>query len=206
MTPLRCLQKGLELVRRDDEFRVEIEEILRADGHAREEMTLIDVDPAKPVAVRCLADPGHLQDLLTIGDRQGKDQRHRTARYQPIGGRGRDPDVPGLHHGAQQAKRQDRHRHAKHRKSGSQPMPQGIANDEFDQFHGKRLMLQAAGFRVQASSCRLHVSSLQLPGKPQRAGPKVPLIVTPAEAGVQQISDRFRLPSIGVNLRMENLL
>ena len=90
-----------------DEFRVELQVAFRLDGKVGEEVLLVDIDAAEPVAVGDLLDPRHPEQFLLVGDGEGKDQGDGVPGDEPAGGGGLDAGIPGADHGAQQAEGKD---------------------------------------------------------------------------------------------------
>ena len=60
----------LFLLRREQVLRVHLQVAVRVHRELREEMALVDVDPAEPGAERDGADPGDLRQPVLVGERQ----------------------------------------------------------------------------------------------------------------------------------------
>ena len=79
-------EKGIFLLRWQNELGVEVEVALWLDGIIGEEILFGDVHTAEPVPVRKAFDPRHLPYPVFIGNGQGENERDRISCNQP--GRG----------------------------------------------------------------------------------------------------------------------
>ena len=140
-------QECLPLLGREDELGIDLQVRGWIDRELREEIALAHVDPAEPVRPGNRGHAVDLADLLDIGQRQGKHQRHGVTGDEPRAGARVGAGIPRVDDGTQQTERRDRDHDAHDREGRAELVPQRVLEDEAKDVHDpyQRVSLPHAG-------------------------------------------------------------
>ncbi len=128
-------EPGLLLFRREDEFRVHVEEILRYHRIFHKEVLWLLVIAAEPRLMGDERHPGNAFHPLFVAHRQQLDERDLVSHDEPV--RAGDFNLPeqGLLDRAQKGKQNEGHENRKQSQRGAQFLALQIAPDQVQVFH-----------------------------------------------------------------------
>ena len=152
---LSVSDKGPPLIIGDNEFRKHLVHSVGIDRELREEIAFVLIDSAEPVRECDLLYARDFQQPVSIGERQGLDDRSPVNCYQAV--RARDIDTPSerpAHH-EQQAKQKQRYREGAHCQHGADLLAKQIGEDEGQEFHEAPTSFLAASTRAPFSRCNV---------------------------------------------------